>query len=105
MDTFGNLFAHLLQVVLRMQPPWSYHTVIRPLRHPGVQNDIGAGSTLHVVANDGGIDRHRRLVCLTPWHLHTDVHSGECFTCFTKVFHGQARHARSVVSYLDRVVN
>lgn len=105
MESFINLYAHLLQVVLWMQPPWSYHTIIIPLRHPSVQDDIWAGSTLHVTGSDGGIDWHNRLVCLTPLYLHMDVHHREGSTCFTEVFHGQSRHARSVISHLDTVVS
>ena len=40
MDTFENLCAHLLQIVLRMKLPQSYHIVVRPLCHPDVQDDI-----------------------------------------------------------------
>ena len=48
---------------------------------------------------------HSILVCLAPWHLHTDVEHREGSAYFTKVFHGQARHARGIISHLDRVVS
>jgi len=34
-----------------------------------------------------------------------DVQRGEGSACFTEVFHGQAHHARGVISHLDRVVS
>lgn len=58
---------------------------------------------MHVTGSEGGIDQNNILVCLTPWCLHTDVQHGEVSTCFAEVCHGQARHARSVISDLDRV--
>lgn len=73
MDTFRNLCALLLRVLIWMQLLWSYHTITITLRHLGVHDNIWAGSTLHVIGINGVIDRHRGLVCLTPCNLHMDV--------------------------------
>lgn len=66
MDTFRNIFAHLLQIFLQMQLPWSYNIAIRPLRHPSVHVDFWEGSPFHVTSSDGGINWHSQLVCLNP---------------------------------------
>lgn len=68
-----------------MQLLRSHHTVLRPFFHPGVQDDIWVGSTLHVARRNGGIYQHSRLLHLTSWHFHMDVQHGEASACFTKV--------------------
>ena len=79
--------------------------VARSFFHPFVQDDIRTRSTLHFEGRNGGIDSYYILVCLTIWHLDTNVQRRKASTCSTEVFLGQARHARGIIPHIGTIVS